>query len=173
MQVIIFTEFCFIGPRSVVHWQVVPSTTHLAKYYSAAVTNALSMSQGVAFGRDVLPQEYRGLLEKRGVGDVDESNKELFKKVIGSESAGNGASEAGSSNKILRVILLNNERMIISVQGPIGTLLGYTMPEPFGHFLQLRLLGLNRIESSVVPRSSYVLFLLGVLCFIRNNLLKE
>ena len=68
------------------------STAHPAKF-SEAVTSALSTSQGFDFERDVLPQEFRGLLEKeRRVVDVDEPNKELVKKVIESKvgSAGNG-----------------------------------------------------------------------------------
>ena len=68
------------------------STAHPAKF-SEAVTKALSTSQGFDFERDVLPEEFRGLLEKeRRVVDVDEANKELVKKVIENkvESAGNG-----------------------------------------------------------------------------------
>ncbi|KAF8497562.1 tryptophan synthase beta subunit-like PLP-dependent enzyme [Russula emetica] len=78
------------NPQSVV--QVVLSTAHPAKF-SEAVTKALSTSQGFDFERDVLPQEFRGLLEKeRRVVNVDEPNKELVKKVIESKvgSAGNG-----------------------------------------------------------------------------------
>jgi hypothetical protein len=86
----IYIMFYFISPPSVV--QVVLSTAHPAKF-SEAVTKALSTSQGFDFERDVLPQEFRGLLEKeRRVVDVDEPNKELVKKVIESKvgSAGNG-----------------------------------------------------------------------------------
>jgi hypothetical protein len=89
-KVVLFTEFYFISPPFVV--QVVLSTAHPAKF-SEAVTNALSTSQGFDFERDVLPQEFQGLLEKeRTVVDVDEPNKELIKKVIESKvgSAGNG-----------------------------------------------------------------------------------
>jgi threonine synthase len=58
------------------------STAHPAKF-SEAVTRALSDQQSFNFERDVLPQEFRGLLEKeRNVIDVDESNQELVKKVI-------------------------------------------------------------------------------------------
>ncbi|KAH9988092.1 tryptophan synthase beta subunit-like PLP-dependent enzyme [Russula compacta] len=77
--------------RSVV--QVVLSTAHPAKF-SEAVTKALSTSQGFDFDRDVLPQEFRGLLEKeRRVIDVDEPSEELVKDVIESKvgSAGVGA----------------------------------------------------------------------------------
>jgi threonine synthase len=45
------------------------------------------------FEQDVLPQEFRGLLEKEGqVVGIDEANKELVKKVIESKvgSVGNG-----------------------------------------------------------------------------------
>jgi threonine synthase len=90
VQVVLFTEFYFISPPSVV--QVVLSTAHPAKF-SEAVTKALSTSQGFDFERDVLPQEFRGLLEKeRRVVGVDEPNKELVKKVIESKvgSADNG-----------------------------------------------------------------------------------
>jgi threonine synthase len=69
MQVVIFTEFYFMSPQSVV--QVVLSTAHPTKF-SEAVTKALSTSQGFDFERDVLPQEFRGLLEKeRRVVTVD------------------------------------------------------------------------------------------------------
>jgi len=67
------------------------STGHPGKF-SEAVTKALSTSQGFDFKRDVLPQEFRGLLGKeRRVVDVDEP-KGLVKKVIESKvgSAGNG-----------------------------------------------------------------------------------
>ncbi len=86
----LFTELFIISPPSVV--QVVLSTAHPAKF-SEAVTKALSTSQGFDFERDVLPQEFRGLLEKeRRVVDVDEPTKDLVKKVIESKvgSAGYG-----------------------------------------------------------------------------------
>jgi len=71
------------NPQSVV--QVMLSTAHPAKF-SEVVTKALSTSQGFDFERDVLPQEFRGLLEKeRRVVNVDEPNKELVKKVIESK----------------------------------------------------------------------------------------
>ena len=61
------------------------STAHPAKF-SEAVTKALATSQGLNFERDVLPQEFRGLLEKeRRVIDVDEPSEELVKKVIESK----------------------------------------------------------------------------------------
>jgi threonine synthase len=68
------------------------STAHPAKF-SEAVTKALSTSQGFDFDRDVLPHEFRGLLEKeRRVIDVDEPSEELVKTVIESKvgSAGTG-----------------------------------------------------------------------------------
>jgi threonine synthase len=68
------------------------STAHPAKF-SEAVTRALSTSQGFDFERNVLPQEFRGLLEReRRVIDVDEPSEELIKKVIESKlgSAGTG-----------------------------------------------------------------------------------
>jgi threonine synthase len=58
------------------------STAHPAKF-SEAVTKALSEQQSFNFEQDVLPQEFRGLLEKeRKVIDVDEPNQELVKNVI-------------------------------------------------------------------------------------------
>ena len=70
----------FISSPSVV--QVVLSTAHPAKF-SEAVTGALSAQQSFDFERDVLPQEFRGLLEKeRKVIDVDEPTEELVKNVI-------------------------------------------------------------------------------------------
>jgi threonine synthase len=61
------------------------STAHPAKF-SEAVTKALSALQGFDFEQDVLPQEFRGLLEKeRRVIDVDEPSEELIKKVIESK----------------------------------------------------------------------------------------
>jgi len=73
----------FISSPSVV--QVVLSTAHPAKF-SEAVTKALSEKQNFNFERDVLPQEFRGLLEKeRNVIDVDEPREELVKNVIQSK----------------------------------------------------------------------------------------
>lgn len=66
--------------------QVILSTAHPAKF-SEAVTEALATSQSFNFERDVLPQEFRGLLEKeRRVIDVDEPSEELVKKVIESKA---------------------------------------------------------------------------------------
>jgi threonine synthase len=70
------------------------STAHPAKF-SEAVTEALSASQGFDFDRDLLPQEFRGLLEKeRRVIDVDEPSDEQVKKVI--------ESKVGSANPGVR-----------------------------------------------------------------------
>ncbi|KAH9034915.1 tryptophan synthase beta subunit-like PLP-dependent enzyme [Lactarius hengduanensis] len=67
--------------------QVILSTAHPAKF-SEAVTKALATSQSFDFERDVLPQEFRGLLEKeRRVIDVDEPSEELVKKVIESKAS--------------------------------------------------------------------------------------
>ena len=67
--------------------QVTLSTAHPAKF-SEAVTKALVTSQGFNFERDVLPQEFRGLLEKeRRVIDVDGPSEELVKKVIESKAS--------------------------------------------------------------------------------------
>ncbi|KAI0299427.1 tryptophan synthase beta subunit-like PLP-dependent enzyme [Multifurca ochricompacta] len=65
--------------------QVVLSTAHPAKF-SEAVTKALLTSQGFNFERDVLPQEFRGLLEKeRRVIEVNEPSEEMVKEVIESK----------------------------------------------------------------------------------------
>jgi len=70
----------FISSPSVV--QVVLSTAHPAKF-SEAVTKALAEQQNFDFEQDVLPQEFRGLLDKeRNVIDVDEPREELVKNVI-------------------------------------------------------------------------------------------
>jgi threonine synthase len=62
--------------------QVILSTAHPAKF-SEAVTKALSEQHNFDFERDVLPREFRGLLEKeRNVIDVDEPREELVKNVI-------------------------------------------------------------------------------------------
>ncbi|GJE93407.1 threonine synthase [Phanerochaete sordida] len=62
--------------------QVVLSTAHPAKF-SDAVTRALQGSAKFDFERDVLPSEFRGLLEKeRRVIDVEAPRIELVKEVI-------------------------------------------------------------------------------------------
>ncbi|KAL4251004.1 threonine synthase family protein [Abortiporus biennis] len=62
--------------------QIVLSTAHPAKF-SEAVTRALSGSTNFDFERDVLPEEFKGLLEKkRNVIDVEAPKVELVKEVI-------------------------------------------------------------------------------------------
>ena len=62
--------------------QVVLSTAHPAKF-SEAVTSALANASIFDFERDVLPEEFRGLLErKRNVIDVEAPKMELIQKVI-------------------------------------------------------------------------------------------
>lgn len=61
---------------------MVLSTAHPAKF-SEAVTAALSSSPEFDFERDVLPEEFRGLLEKeRRVIDVERADIGLVKAVI-------------------------------------------------------------------------------------------
>ena len=62
--------------------QIVLSTAHPAKF-SEAVTRALEGSPAFNFERDVLPPEFKGLLEReRRVIDVEAADVELVKKVI-------------------------------------------------------------------------------------------
>lgn len=62
--------------------QIVLSTAHPAKF-SEAVTRALQNSSHFDFEKDVLPEEFRGLLEKkRNVIDVEAATTELVKEVI-------------------------------------------------------------------------------------------
>ncbi|KZT04975.1 tryptophan synthase beta subunit-like PLP-dependent enzyme [Laetiporus sulphureus 93-53] len=62
--------------------QIVLSTAHPAKF-SEAVTRALHSSPSFNFERDVLPSEFKGLLEKeRRVIDVEIPDVESVKKVI-------------------------------------------------------------------------------------------
>ena len=62
--------------------QIVLSTAHPAKF-SEAVTRALQSSSHFNFERDVLPEEFKGLLEKkRNVIDVEAPKPELVKEVI-------------------------------------------------------------------------------------------
>ena len=73
-----------VGPRrSSPHVrQIVLSTAHPAKF-SEAVTRALEGSPSFDFERDVLPPEFKGLLEReRRVIDVEGADVELVKKVI-------------------------------------------------------------------------------------------
>ncbi|THG95105.1 hypothetical protein EW026_g6486 [Hermanssonia centrifuga] len=62
--------------------QIVLSTAHPAKF-SEAVTRALQGSSRFNFERDVLPREFKGLLDKeRRVIDVESPDVELVKQVI-------------------------------------------------------------------------------------------
>lgn len=62
------------------------STAHPAKF-SEAVSRALEGIEGFNFTRDVLPIQFRGLLEReRRVVDVEKPDVELVKAVI--EKAG-------------------------------------------------------------------------------------
>lgn len=62
--------------------QVVLSTAHPAKF-SEAVARALSSSPTFQFERDVLPEEFKGLLEReRKVIDVEAPEARLVKNVI-------------------------------------------------------------------------------------------
>ena len=62
--------------------QIVLSTAHPAKF-SEAVAKALVNEQSFNFERDVLPDEFRGLLDReRRVIDVDAPEVSLVKSVI-------------------------------------------------------------------------------------------
>ncbi|TRM66854.1 threonine synthase [Schizophyllum amplum] len=62
--------------------QIILSTAHPAKF-SEAVSRALQGYSEFNFERDVLPEEFRGLLEKkRNVIDVPKADVELVKQVI-------------------------------------------------------------------------------------------
>ncbi|KAF8892971.1 tryptophan synthase beta subunit-like PLP-dependent enzyme [Infundibulicybe gibba] len=62
--------------------QIVLSTAHPAKF-AEAVSRALEAAPGFDFTRDVLPEEFRGLLEKeRRVLDVHKPESELVKELI-------------------------------------------------------------------------------------------
>jgi len=70
------------------------STAHPAKF-SEAVAKALSSSAAFNFDRDVLPEEFRGLLQKeQRVIDVESADVDLVKSVIeskvGTEKIGSG-----------------------------------------------------------------------------------
>jgi len=63
-------------------YQVILSTAHPAKF-SEAVTRALSTNPSFNFDNDVLPPEFKGLLEKkRRVIDVDSPRVEKVREVI-------------------------------------------------------------------------------------------
>ncbi|KAL7284579.1 hypothetical protein ACG7TL_001872 [Trametes sanguinea] len=75
--------------------QIVLSTAHPAKF-SEAVTRALQGSPSFNFERDVLPTEFKGLLEReRRVIDVEAAQVDLVKKVI--ERFADPAGEVGAS----------------------------------------------------------------------------
>ncbi|KAI0772866.1 tryptophan synthase beta subunit-like PLP-dependent enzyme [Trametes elegans] len=75
--------------------QVVLSTAHPAKF-SEAVTRALQGSPSFDFERDILPPEFKGLLEReRRVIDVEAPQVDLVKKVI--EKYAVPAGEVGAS----------------------------------------------------------------------------
>lgn len=75
--------------------QIVLSTAHPAKF-SEAVTRALQNAPSFDFERDVLPQEFKGLLEReRRVIDVEAAQIDLVKKVI--EKYAVPAGEVGAS----------------------------------------------------------------------------
>ena len=62
--------------------RIVLSTAHPAKF-SDAVTRALEHVPSFHFARDVLPEEFKGLLEReRRVVDVEKPDVELVKDVI-------------------------------------------------------------------------------------------
>ena len=72
------------------------STAHPAKF-SEAVTRALQGSPSFNFERDVLPPEFKGLLEReRRVIDVEAPRIELVKQVIEKYSVPT-AGQVGSS----------------------------------------------------------------------------
>jgi len=63
-------------------YQIVLSTAHPAKF-SEAVSQALGQNSDFNFEKDVLPQEFKGLLEKeRRVLNVEKPDIALVKKVI-------------------------------------------------------------------------------------------
>ena len=62
--------------------QIILSTAHPAKF-SSAVEDALSENKTFDFDRDVLPEEFKGLLEKeKRIIDGDGPDPELTKKVV-------------------------------------------------------------------------------------------
>ncbi|KAI0672307.1 tryptophan synthase beta subunit-like PLP-dependent enzyme [Trametes maxima] len=75
--------------------QIILSTAHPAKF-SEAVTRALQGASSFDFERDVLPSEFKGLLEReRRVIDVEAPKVDLVKKVI--ERFAEPAGEVGAS----------------------------------------------------------------------------
>ncbi|KAG6898396.1 hypothetical protein C0992_004107 [Termitomyces sp. T32_za158] len=79
--------------------QIVLSTAHPAKF-SEAVSRALKDDTRFDFDRDVLPQEFRGLLEKdKRVIDVERPDVDLVKAVI-EKTVGHQASKLASSGSV-------------------------------------------------------------------------
>jgi len=82
------------SPNSV---QVVLSTAHPAKF-SEAVSRALEGSSQFNFERDILPNEFRGLLEKeKRVIEVERADPELVKNVI-EKTVGHQSKAAGNAS---------------------------------------------------------------------------
>ena len=62
--------------------QIVLATAHPAKF-SEAVTLALQSSPQFDFERDVMPEEFRGMLDReRRVVDVPQPDAELVKNIL-------------------------------------------------------------------------------------------
>ncbi|KII91736.1 hypothetical protein PLICRDRAFT_38575 [Plicaturopsis crispa FD-325 SS-3] len=77
--------------------QVVLSTAHPAKF-SEAVTRALRAYPDFSFERDVLPEEFRGLLQReKRVIDVHGPDVDLVKRVIEETVKGDQTRKTGSS----------------------------------------------------------------------------
>ena len=68
--------------------QIILSTAHPAKF-SEAVTRSLDNLPGFDFDRDILPEEFKGLLKKeKRVINVDSPTVEAVKKVIDDNELG-------------------------------------------------------------------------------------
>jgi threonine synthase len=77
--------------------QVILSTAHPAKF-SEAVSQALFSSPSFVFERDVLPEEFKGLLEKeKRVIDVEQPDIGLVKEVIERLATTSGVASTGAS----------------------------------------------------------------------------
>ncbi|EGO01289.1 hypothetical protein SERLA73DRAFT_167399 [Serpula lacrymans var. lacrymans S7.3] len=75
--------------------QIILSTAHPAKF-SEAVTRALGNSPQFDFARDVLPEEFHGLLEReKRVIDVERPDAELIKAVIANKADKKDAGSQG------------------------------------------------------------------------------
>lgn len=73
------------------------STAHPAKF-SEAVATALKSSPAFSFDRDVLPEEFRGLLQKQQrLIDVESVDVDLVKSVIESKVDTGGAGTSTGS----------------------------------------------------------------------------